>query len=344
MTFSGPGFYRLILALAVVVHHISRVNLGHAAVYIFFVLSGFWICSMWDTKYSHKRNPYFTFTISRFWRLAPVFVICSALAWLVAVHTGIAASFSPAAWAQEVFSSIFILGYSSLPLQPNTPAWSLDVEMQFYVIAPAIAMLLLWNWRIAVSVCAAISVMAALARLPNYVLPYLIFFATGGAAYVSKWRPSKGSALASLGVIGCLLATITVSPLRDVLLGGAHPGPLYRFNEYLNIVVAITIMPWSIYTTGQSSTAKDPLFGDLSFIIYLLHWPVIHFVDVASGSVLQRLGHTAVALAATTAGALLIWRLVDRPLNSLRSKWVSRQGWVETKAAPHGPIETQSVG
>ncbi len=39
----GPGYFRLFLAALVFLHHSSRLHLGTFAVYIFFILSGYWI-------------------------------------------------------------------------------------------------------------------------------------------------------------------------------------------------------------------------------------------------------------------------------------------------------------
>lgn len=325
MILSGPGLYRLFLAVAVFISHICRVGWGHAAVYIFFTLSGFWIFSMWDLKYSRTRQPYSTFVISRFWRLAPVFLICSVLAWLTAPYAGISRPLDATEWAREAFSSIFILGYSGLPLQPNTPAWSLDVETQFYILAPAVVALTLSSWRAALFVCLATSIVATAAHLPNFVLTYLIFFAMGGAAYVARWQPSKGVAIGSAAITAIYLAALAASPYRDIFLGGAHPGELFEFNEHLNVAVATTIIPWSIYTTHQPSVGRDPMFGDLSYIAYLVQWPVIRFIDTVSGPVSQRLIHAAVAFLIVAISSMLIWSWVDRPTNFVRSKWVSRR-------------------
>ena len=52
MFFSGPGFFRLFLAAAVVVSHLSNLEIGRPAVFAFFALSGFWVMRMYDEKYA----------------------------------------------------------------------------------------------------------------------------------------------------------------------------------------------------------------------------------------------------------------------------------------------------
>ena len=70
---ASPGAFRLILALAVFLHHSTGFNIGMSAVLIFFVLSGYWVATMWAHTYAHTRTPYLTYLISRVWRITPVF-------------------------------------------------------------------------------------------------------------------------------------------------------------------------------------------------------------------------------------------------------------------------------
>ena len=47
----GPGLFRFILAFMVLIFHtISFFPLGHYAVYVFFMLSGYWIFKMFEEK------------------------------------------------------------------------------------------------------------------------------------------------------------------------------------------------------------------------------------------------------------------------------------------------------
>src|ERR1700675_4798789 len=75
----GPGFFRLFLSFVVVFHHSFPLRLGAWAVYVFFILSGFWISRMWRQRYAQTHRPLLTFVVSRWWRLAPVFLIWTVL-------------------------------------------------------------------------------------------------------------------------------------------------------------------------------------------------------------------------------------------------------------------------
>ncbi|NTZ42918.1 hypothetical protein G7A66_07425 [Altererythrobacter sp. SALINAS58] len=118
--------------MLVFVHHFSSFAVGGSAVYVFFMLSGFWIQRMWCARYAKARSPYFTYAISRLWRLAPVMIVVSVLTvpllmFLEVREVGIAGTQT----AHFIFSTIFFLAYAWLDYLPIAPAWSLDVEMQF---------------------------------------------------------------------------------------------------------------------------------------------------------------------------------------------------------------------
>lgn len=68
---------RLLLAGTVVYDHFFGLKIGEAAVYLFFVLSGFCVHRVWRGRYSQTCNPYLTFLASRLWRLLSVMFAAS---------------------------------------------------------------------------------------------------------------------------------------------------------------------------------------------------------------------------------------------------------------------------
>ena len=140
-----PGITRFILASIVVLFHISRfVFLGRFAVCSFFVLSGYWITLMFSNKYSKKVHPLKVFYTSRLWRLLPIFYTFSVLVFIVRLiinYNIVQQIISLNLLDKIVFwtSNIILLGYYSLPkIVLLSPAWSLDIELQFYLLFPAL--------------------------------------------------------------------------------------------------------------------------------------------------------------------------------------------------------------
>jgi len=67
----SPDLFRNVLAMTVFAHHLTRFSIGNMAVYIFFVLSGYWIARMWVGRYAKSERPFSTFYLSRSLRLIP---------------------------------------------------------------------------------------------------------------------------------------------------------------------------------------------------------------------------------------------------------------------------------
>jgi peptidoglycan/LPS O-acetylase OafA/YrhL len=315
---ASPGALRMALAFAVFVHHTTKFNLGMSAVLIFFVLSGYWVATMWTKTYSRTSWAYFTFLVSRLWRVVPVFALCSAVAWTLLWWRG-AAPEHAGGLIPQLFSNVLILGYNSLSYQANVPGWSLDMEMQFYLVAPVVVFLVSRNLY-ALLGCVALSLLAPRFGGSATVLPFLYFFGVGVAAATHELTPSRRLAYASLAATVALLLVCAI-----VFLTRLDPAQTaaVAFSSKTSLFIAVLMTPWAIYTTQQKTGATDRMVGDMSYIFYLLHWSVIGAIGTGEGGYAQRFLLCAEALALILAASYLIWLLFDRPIGKLRAAWVS---------------------
>lgn len=321
--FASPGAFRFVLAFAVFLHHTTNYNLGMSAVLVFFVLSGYWVAVMWAQTYSKTASAYFTFLVSRLWRLTPVFALCSAISWALLYARGDAPD-TIGNLARQIFSNTMILGYNSLPFQVNVPGWSLDMEMQFYLIAPLLIFLVSKNIYVVLA-CALGSLFAQRLGGSATVAPFLYFFAIGVASARHELQPSRSLAYASLFVTLAVLFLGGLVLVKDLMLDEPHRAPLLAFSSTANVMIALLLTPWALYTTRQKSGARDRMFGDLSYIFYLLHWSVLGALKTGEGSYLERLALCSEAFVLIFVASYAIWRLFDHPINLLRSGWVYRR-------------------
>ena len=135
--FISPGIFRLFLATLVFVHHLSSIHIGNSAVFAFFFLSGYWVSKMYQEKYYLAKNSIISFYISRILRIFPIFILSTVLFLFF-----------------DFILNLNYINYENLTWLPNyvifgwhlfekenailIPAWSLNIELIFYLILPLI--------------------------------------------------------------------------------------------------------------------------------------------------------------------------------------------------------------
>jgi peptidoglycan/LPS O-acetylase OafA/YrhL len=331
-----PGIFRLILACVVLVHHNFPLRMGAFAVGLFFVLSGYWISRMWRSKYSLRRWAYVDFAISRWWRLVPVFVTVNGLAAVLAMTGQLSGNTSPVGNPGWWMTQLSVLGATTFGrLLP--PVWSLDVEMQFYLIAPlTIAVIAMASRSIVASVIAvtlgwsllrfATGTEMEMARLDLYLWPFLI----GIAADRWSWEPSQrlvGASVATLmGLVVLLIANPSTRHLiwvRGSDVGSGAPDVLAAALLYVGSV--LLGVPLALHTVSRQSGSVDRWFGDLSYPLYLFHWIPREWY-YANADWTEPAWRNGLLLMAnfmlSLAGAIALLHLIDRPSQRIRTRWL----------------------
>jgi peptidoglycan/LPS O-acetylase OafA/YrhL len=350
MTTIGPGIFRLFLSYLVVLHHSFPLRLGAWAVYVFFILSGFWICRMWRRRYAHTRNPYLTFVVSRWWRLAPIFLVCTILG---------------------VVSSVLLQGTDALqrvgnlswwlrqiPIAGSTgvgtvlpPAWSLDVEMQFYFLAPLLVLLLARMGPLLryLTVASALGwflfciFRGGYSQVAHLSL-YLGFFLVGVAIEIAHWTPSRGLAFGSVLVFFLVTLALTLWPQthRGIWVIGRETqanaeNSLSHLVGLWWVVGAVVVSPFVAWNVSQVSPSFDRFLGNLAYPLYLFHWiprDWYYHLSLTAGANWKQSALLIANFLLASLGALLIFCLIDQPLDRRRAVWVDSR---KNKIKP--PIE-----
>ena len=326
------------------IHRIwGRMDLSVA---VFFALSGF---LLWRVHALHARSgapgtarPARTYLRSRVVRIMPAYLALVAAAFLLVPHN---ASASASTWvANLTLTQVFVP--DSL-VEGLTHAWSLSVEMSFYLVLP-----LLWfslaglrgraaRWRIPViSAVAALSLGWALVpwhdlglpeRLNDQILPpaFASWFAAGMIlAELVAAPPGRMAALARhrharwgwWALAGVAFVATTVP--QWFTEGFVHPpGPEFAARTALGAVVAfcllapVALAPAGLRFAGLGSGPMTML-GRWSYGVFLWHVLVLYFafeiafVPMFSGRMLEVWLVTAVV---STVIAAVSYSLVEEP-------------------------------
>jgi peptidoglycan/LPS O-acetylase OafA/YrhL len=158
----GMGAIRLFLALSVVVWHLyfptrQLTANGYIAVLLFFIISGFYMSMVMNEKY--VRLPVLTFYRSRVLRLYPAYLAVVAVAILFSYHSGkkIPTPDNVKDWISLVVTNGTLLTNPLLPKNDLnlviSPAWSLAIELQFYIAVPFILTRRLWIALYNLAIC-----------------------------------------------------------------------------------------------------------------------------------------------------------------------------------------------
>lgn len=292
-----PGAFRLLLAVAVVASHISRFDIGRLAVLLFFYLSGYWVSKVWVEKFESRAVG--RFYAARYLRIAPLYLLVMlAAAWALGKHIG------PL--------NLSLLGLASSDQDPLGVAWSLDIELQFYLLLPFLMMAVI-RWPIwtagGVGVLAALAWILA-ARVPVVtVAQYLPTFVLGMLTFTKAWRPTERQAQLSLGVF--VIATVAAS--FTSFIDKRAPDPFDR--DIFAFFWMLPLIPYVARSLHIRAGRLDRHLGNLSFPLYLVHYPLIDGFALAFGQSSQvRL----LAVASAVAVAVALYLVIDRNLDRWR--------------------------
>ena len=357
-----PGLdgLRAIAIIGVLLYHsgVDWMPGGFLGVDVFFVLSGFLITSLILEEYDRSgRVDFRRFYLGRARRLLPavfVMLIVVGIAVLVFYRDALSAFREDALatvlylnnWWYIVVDQSYFESMGRPPLLKHL--WSLSVEEQFYLIWPAIALVLIRRGgrplvrRVAIlAALASTAWMAFIAIRGGYPIdadPSRAYFGTDshsmgllvGAALATVWRPGRLSTSippsARTLVTGIGIAMVGVLVAFYTLVGEFTPW-LYR-GGFLALAVFTAVL---IAAATHPASPLGPALGigvlryigRRSYGVYLWHWPI--FMVTRPGIDVPWSEPVAffVRMTATFAIAELSYRLVEMPIRrgALGAAW-----------------------
>jgi peptidoglycan/LPS O-acetylase OafA/YrhL len=304
--------------LAVLLYHlqIHQIKGGFLGVDIFFVISGFVITERLARGEGSFRRQIADFYRRRAKRILPASlftIVLTALLSRIFLAPISLATFSRDGLAATLFAGNFRFAaqgnnYLNQTLSP-TPYlhyWSLGVEEQFYLIWPILFLLFLKNRkRLVLPLFIAATAFALwythISAVNAFYLPISRaweFLAGIVVALLIPRAPRKGEYVAVAGWITVLLSILFIG--SDLAVPGV--------TTLIPVAGAMAIL------IARSTNSAEPIlawFGDHSFSIYLIHWPLIVFA-LARHDGLTLSAKVVLATASIGLG-YLISRYVERP-------------------------------
>ncbi len=323
---------RAVAILMVVLFHlgIPGAGGGFIGVDVFFVISGFLITRILQEELAEGAFSFRNFWLRRVRRLFPTLSVVLAGTVLAGWLTLDGESFRRL--GRQATSVMLFLGnvWTFRNVEdywgPNAEGlhllhcWSLAVEEQFYLIFPAVLVLLhrwvrrpnRWLWGMA-----SVSFVACLPgpwRDPaaTLYLPHARAWELLAGALLARHsmgllgKPLGSAARASLGLLGVLLLLLGLGFVRNGVL---FPGPATLL-PVLGSVFVIAGGPGS-WVSRWLGTSVPVYFGRISYEWYLWHWPVLAYVRVSG------LEDCWVPLAISLILASLTYHGIERPVRQL---------------------------
>jgi peptidoglycan/LPS O-acetylase OafA/YrhL len=340
---------RAVAVLLVLLFHagVPGMDGGYVGVDVFFVLSGFLITSLMVTEREESgRISLAGFYARRIRRILPmsslvaVATLGAALVWLEPLRLrGLATD----VLASAGFSSNLVFAHrgadylqSSLPPSPLQHFWSLAVEEQFYVVWPALVILVLLGVprgrpgvvRVRIGLLSATMTAASFAvcmalmgqnQVWAFYRPQARAFELAAGALLAVLPATRSMLLrrfeAMFSWVG-LAVIVSCAFVYDESTRFPGPWALVPVVATLFVLRGGTPTSWSVDAVLRAAPAQ--WLGSRSYSAYLWHWPVLVIAASAAGRDLSLAEGLACVVFALVLSELS-WRFVENPVRSLRS-------------------------
>lgn len=321
---------RAIAVLLVLIFHISSKWLpgGFIGVDVFFVISGFLITKIITSKINKGTFSLKEFYISRVKRIVPAYyflLICTAIVFLYIFLMPDVGNFRLTYFWALVFNSNYYFstvdnyfGFSSNE-NPLLHTWTLGVEMQFYLFLPVL--LLIKNKKITSAVLMLLVVLlfsyatmeidkgnkglmyfSLLARTPEFLIGSLLAISN---LEQNKAIQSYKNVFSIIGLVGLIISAFLIT--ENSFFPGVGVLPPILFSGLL-------LCTHDSFLNNILSKKLPVYIGELSYSIYLWHWPVISFIRYYNASYDLSNYEIGLVLFITILGSLVSYYGIERPL------------------------------
>lgn len=301
-------------------------NAGTLGVVLFFSISGYVVSSALAHFYQNRTTQFLS---NRGLKIFPIFWFCYVLStvYLLAGPTtlqGLTPNISvDGLTLKGAFLAATIVGSIMDPaaFRPLTPAWTLAVELNFYVVA-ALFVVIAKNWRgrhqWLLGGLGATLAYGLILVVPNGenrffgALQFTPFFALGVCVYFGQ-LPQYRLAARTWGGLAM------IASLYQIWRLGADTPQAINLATALFFTVMVGVFLWCITLELKPKAIKvDKLLGDLTYPFYLCHVPVL--AVLMNGWTQTGILIWVMTLVVCLLAAAAIHQIVEGPLVRIRTK------------------------
>jgi len=294
------------------------------AVYFFFMLSGFVVACAYEARMTSGMS-IAEFYTRRAIRLYPLIIVGSlaCIVYLVALEPGFLADPTRNAAMATSFLGLPYpyAGFTRHAFPINPPEWSLFYELLAYLVYGLVATRIR-TWHLVL--CSVIS-LALFAFWSHYyhghriTLTAQVFNALAPFTIgILLWRVYKAGRLNVPALPFWVLALMVVAPCA-----------LPDFDRGFDALVVASVFPFVILSGAahgsENSGPFKKLLGDLSYPVYILHWPFVAAAPYLFPDPWRRMALAIGACLVAIAFAWLMYRFYDVPLRRLLTNILIRK-------------------
>ena len=316
-------------------HLLSNARNG---VELFFAISGF-ILGIPFAKYYLEAGPKVNlkqYFLRRLTRLEPPYFLVMTILFLCSVF--LVHQLSPAEALKSFLASItythnFVYGSSFHPLL-NSPAWSLEIEIQFYILAPLLATLYAvskFRTKMVTFIAFAL-IFIFLSHIFDYsaysIINYLFYFLAGmfvADLYITKRRilPKTrfDSLFASIALLGIWLH------IRLDFINHWDKMIWEFFQLSCTFLLLYYVLLHGCFTWLRKNFITN--IGGMCYSIYLLHYPIISSVgsfiinfQFTTNQNINIIIYALIILTIIMIGSIIFYLLIERPC--MNKNWYKR--------------------
>lgn len=323
---------------------------GSSAVQMFFVLSACVLSMSLSNQRTKQSSQIKTFYVRRFFRIYPALwasVLLTLCLWSLirspqALNAGVYTHWAASeAYPSSPTAKLVALSLMGLYVHLNGPLWTLRVELFYSLAFPAIYFLARDPHKRLV-LLAGVS-MAALLPIPReFCIHYALAFGLGAAI---PFLPSVKDVPYRVVAIAALIALLLSHMATDQL------GMQMKAAEIVQMLIAFVAV-YCLYHSGKTVRALETgpfvFIGDISYSVYVLHFPILFAstalvvrvlgaAQIRAHPLATLLALTALALCTTIVASALSRRYIERPGERIgRSLYAAFAKRVSAETATHG--------